>query len=209
MWFRSRHQLGLTVDAWGPGLLLLAEAPNERAPQRASATLTMYDDDRPRTRRWREAWAAARTASAQPAQGGDDDGVVGGLDGTQVEHRHALAGPGDDRRVVGAQRGEVVAGDGARRTTGSSPRAPTRRRGGRRSPTASAPVAGGDRRCPGGQLVHRRRGHPPERDRRHDVAAEVGERDVLQGGEDEPARAQGAGERVPAAALDEVARARR
>ena len=59
------------------------------------------------------------------------------------------------------------------------------------------------------EVLDRRRGHPPERDRRHDVAAEVGERDVLQGGEDEPAGAQGAGERMAAAALDEVARARR
>ena len=35
MWFRSPHQLGLTVDAWGPGLLLLAEAPNAPVPHGA------------------------------------------------------------------------------------------------------------------------------------------------------------------------------
>ena len=28
VWFRSSRQLGLTVDAWGPGLLLFAVAPS-------------------------------------------------------------------------------------------------------------------------------------------------------------------------------------
>lgn len=60
VWFRSEHQLGMTVDAWGPGLLLLAEAPN--APVRhgaATATLTTYgDDDGTRADRWHTLWVA-------------------------------------------------------------------------------------------------------------------------------------------------------
>ena len=55
VWFRSRHQLGLTVDAWGPGLIVLAEAPKSER-RNASATLTMYDGT-DRDARWREAWA--------------------------------------------------------------------------------------------------------------------------------------------------------
>ena len=61
VWFRSAHQLGLTVDAWGPGLLLLAEAPNAPvAHGAATATLTTYgdDDDGRRAARWRALWAA-------------------------------------------------------------------------------------------------------------------------------------------------------
>ena len=61
VWFRSPHQLGLTVDAWGPGLLLLAEAPNPPVPHgAATATLTTYgdDDDRTRAASWRTLWAA-------------------------------------------------------------------------------------------------------------------------------------------------------
>jgi hypothetical protein len=64
VWFRSQHQLGLMVDAWGPGLLLLAEAPNS-GRRNASATLTMYDDDE-RDAQWRDAWAQAYR-SPEPA----------------------------------------------------------------------------------------------------------------------------------------------
>ena len=60
VWFRSTHQLGLTVDGWGPGLLLLAEAPNAPVPLgAATATLTTYgDDDATRAERWESLWAA-------------------------------------------------------------------------------------------------------------------------------------------------------
>jgi len=59
VWFRSPHQLGLTVDAWGPGLLLLADAPNA-AGLTASATLTSYGPiDGDRAARWTGAWRAA------------------------------------------------------------------------------------------------------------------------------------------------------
>jgi hypothetical protein len=59
IWFRSPHQLGLTVDSWGPGLLLLAEAPNSGGLA-ASATLTTYGPiDGDRAARWTGAWRAA------------------------------------------------------------------------------------------------------------------------------------------------------
>ena len=62
VWFRSAHQIGLTVDAWGPGLLVLAEsatAPPEHPS--AQAILTTYGlDDGARasvTDRWTVWWA--------------------------------------------------------------------------------------------------------------------------------------------------------
>ncbi|WP_181784748.1 SRPBCC family protein [Pseudonocardia pini] len=44
VWFRSTHQLGLTVDPWGDGLLVVAGIPpSERAPKGSTmATLTTY-----------------------------------------------------------------------------------------------------------------------------------------------------------------------
>ena len=58
VWFRSRHQLGLTVDDWGPGLLIMADAPNG-AGLVASATLTTYGEiDSDRQARWTNAWRA-------------------------------------------------------------------------------------------------------------------------------------------------------
>lgn len=60
VWFRSEHQLGVTVDSWGPGLLILAEAPNAPIGHGArTATLTTYGADDPeRTGRWQELWAS-------------------------------------------------------------------------------------------------------------------------------------------------------
>lgn len=40
VWFRAEHQLGLTVDGWGDGLLVVAEAPAG-----TSAVLTTYGLD--------------------------------------------------------------------------------------------------------------------------------------------------------------------
>ena len=58
VWFRSTHQLGVTVDAWGPGLLVVAEAPNGGG-RAASATLTTYGPiDGDRAARWTAAWRA-------------------------------------------------------------------------------------------------------------------------------------------------------
>jgi hypothetical protein len=56
VWFRSTHQLGLTVDAWGPGLLVLSDAPNAGGTA-ASATLTTYGAiDGDREARWTGVW---------------------------------------------------------------------------------------------------------------------------------------------------------
>ncbi|WP_028564438.1 SRPBCC family protein [Salinispora tropica] len=47
VWFRSTHQLGLTIDAWGPGLLVLAgNTPSQTNPAgTATALLSTYDLD--------------------------------------------------------------------------------------------------------------------------------------------------------------------
>ena len=59
VWFRSTHQLGLTVDGWGPGLLVMADAPNGGGLA-ASATLTTYGPiDGDRAARWTGVWRAA------------------------------------------------------------------------------------------------------------------------------------------------------
>ena len=62
-WFRSTNQLGLTVDQWGDGLLILYESPGDEpvnAP--VSAVLTTYGlDDRQFEqveRRWTDWWHA-------------------------------------------------------------------------------------------------------------------------------------------------------
>jgi hypothetical protein len=46
VWFRSAHQLGLTVDAWGPGLLIAARSATAPADHgSAMAILTTYGLD--------------------------------------------------------------------------------------------------------------------------------------------------------------------
>ncbi len=76
VWFRSAHQVGLTVDAWGPGLLLFAAAPGSPQPNAAAAiTITTYgvpDDDR--AARWRGWWETSYRA-AEPV--GDTDPAAG------------------------------------------------------------------------------------------------------------------------------------
>lgn len=63
VWFRSEHQVGLTVDGWGDGLLVLSHvAPSEQKPNGAAmAVLTLYDvDDAAREaidKRWRDWWS--------------------------------------------------------------------------------------------------------------------------------------------------------
>jgi uncharacterized protein YndB with AHSA1/START domain len=61
-WFRSEHQLGLTVDDWGDGLLVLSHIPpSEKKPDGASmAILTLYGDtDREAVdARWKAWWEA-------------------------------------------------------------------------------------------------------------------------------------------------------
>ncbi len=54
MWFCSEHQLGLTVDAWGDGLLAVSTAPGG-----GSAVLTTYGLDAAELAALRERWVAA------------------------------------------------------------------------------------------------------------------------------------------------------
>jgi hypothetical protein len=63
VWFTSRHQLGLTVDDWGDGLLVVAEGPTDGPPyDGAQAVLTTYGLDPRRHQelqgRWRGWWGA-------------------------------------------------------------------------------------------------------------------------------------------------------
>ncbi|TCO47103.1 hypothetical protein EV646_106343 [Kribbella antiqua] len=61
-WFKSEHQVGLTVDDWGDGLLVLSHIPpSEKKPAGASmAILTLYGDvDREAVdARWKAWWEA-------------------------------------------------------------------------------------------------------------------------------------------------------
>ena len=63
VWYRSENQVGLTVDSWGDGLLVLSQiAPNEQKPNGATmAILTLYGvDDTERDaidKRWRDWWS--------------------------------------------------------------------------------------------------------------------------------------------------------
>jgi hypothetical protein len=57
LWFTSRHQLGLTVDDWGDGLLVVAEGPAGGPPyDGAQATLTTYGLDARRQEELRDRW---------------------------------------------------------------------------------------------------------------------------------------------------------
>lgn len=59
MWFRSEHQLGLTIDSWGDGLLILSHVPpSEAKPDGAAmAVLTFYGvDPAPTDARWSPYW---------------------------------------------------------------------------------------------------------------------------------------------------------
>jgi uncharacterized protein YndB with AHSA1/START domain len=62
VWFASEHQIGLTVDSWGNGLLVLSHIPpSEKKPDGASmAILTLYGDmDREAVdARWKAWWDA-------------------------------------------------------------------------------------------------------------------------------------------------------
>lgn len=61
VWHESEHQLGVTVEDWGPGLLVVAQAPGTAPPALgASMTLTTYglDDEQIATLadRWATWW---------------------------------------------------------------------------------------------------------------------------------------------------------
>ncbi|MGH3759487.1 hypothetical protein [Actinophytocola sp.] len=59
VWFRSEHQLGVTVDAWGDGLLVVVSAgPTEDNPaDTAMAILSTYGLDDARLAELRERWS--------------------------------------------------------------------------------------------------------------------------------------------------------
>lgn len=58
VWFRSRHQLGLTVDAWGDGLLVAVQRPadDERPHGGVRLVLTSYGLDPIAFAGWFERW---------------------------------------------------------------------------------------------------------------------------------------------------------
>jgi uncharacterized protein YndB with AHSA1/START domain len=62
VWFTSEHQVGLSVDGWGNGLLVLSHVPpGEKKPEGASmAVLSLYGDvDREALdQRWKTWWEA-------------------------------------------------------------------------------------------------------------------------------------------------------
>ena len=194
---RQRRVGEAEVDRRGPA----ASPPRSRSgsvPVSASTS-----DDLP----WSTWPAVATTLIGRSAVGAarrarlDDDVVVGRVDGAEVEAasrrrgRAAMTGRSWARSAARWSPATRHAGRRHRRR-----RAPSRRRAARPSPAARrrAPTLADDRASPGrAQLVDGRGDHPPERDRRRDVAAEVGERDVLQRGEHEPAGAQRAGQRMP------------
>jgi hypothetical protein len=41
VWFTARHQMGVTVDAWGDGLLVVVDQPPTEKKPRGSAMLTL------------------------------------------------------------------------------------------------------------------------------------------------------------------------
>jgi uncharacterized protein YndB with AHSA1/START domain len=59
VWFRSEHQLGITVDAWGDGLLVVSSTgPTADKPDgAATAILSTYDLDDDRLEELRARWA--------------------------------------------------------------------------------------------------------------------------------------------------------
>jgi uncharacterized protein YndB with AHSA1/START domain len=62
VWFTSEHQVGLTVDGWGNGLLVLSHVPpSEKKPDGASmAVLSLYgsSDREAVDQRWKAWWEA-------------------------------------------------------------------------------------------------------------------------------------------------------
>ncbi len=71
VWFRSTNQLGLTVDAWGPGLLVLAgTAPSRTDPAGTSmAILSTYDLDDTAFGRLSEQWSEWWAEHSGPSGG--------------------------------------------------------------------------------------------------------------------------------------------
>jgi hypothetical protein len=59
VWFRSARQLGVTVDEWGDGLLLVAQSPSVRPPDgAASMFLCTYGLDPAEVAELESRWSA-------------------------------------------------------------------------------------------------------------------------------------------------------
>ncbi|TDD63846.1 SRPBCC domain-containing protein [Jiangella aurantiaca] len=75
VWFRSEHQLGLTADAWGEGLLVIAFVPpgEEKPDGSAMAVLSTFGlDDAAYAElndRWAAWWSPRYPAPAEPLPG--------------------------------------------------------------------------------------------------------------------------------------------
>ena len=63
--FRSQHQLGVSVDAWGPGFLVFAgRTPSDKSPHGGGfALITTFGQTADQTARLGEAWAAVWRAA--------------------------------------------------------------------------------------------------------------------------------------------------
>jgi uncharacterized protein YndB with AHSA1/START domain len=67
LWFRSDHQLGLTVAAWGDGLLVLSTSSTAPAPPPVMAVLTTYGLDEAALADLQRRWEAWWSTAYQPA----------------------------------------------------------------------------------------------------------------------------------------------
>jgi hypothetical protein len=71
VWFRSEHQVGLTVDQWGDGLLVLShvDASGKKPNGAAMAVLSFYDvSDGEREvidQRWQDWWSPRYPATGE------------------------------------------------------------------------------------------------------------------------------------------------
>ncbi|HET6293122.1 MAG TPA: SRPBCC domain-containing protein [Kribbella sp.] len=74
VWFRSEHQVGVTVDGWGDGLLILSHVGvSEQKPRGATmAVLTLYGvDDAAREsidKRWSDWWSMRYPSLEEPGK---------------------------------------------------------------------------------------------------------------------------------------------
>lgn len=63
VWFRSEHQLGLTVDAWGDGLLVTARMPDDGPTMVIGSTYGLAADE---VSALQERWSAWFAANGEP-----------------------------------------------------------------------------------------------------------------------------------------------
>jgi hypothetical protein len=73
LWFHTVHQVGVTVDGWGDGLLVIAESPTLHPPHAASMAVASFygvaDAERDASiKRITDAWQAEFTAEPLPGE---------------------------------------------------------------------------------------------------------------------------------------------